>query len=850
MSNVEKLKKKAADFEAKRQIDKAIATYLDLFRVWDNGDIGDVDVALYNRVGDLLLREGNVGDAMSVWEKAVDYYGESGFHNNAIALCNKILRHSPGRTSIYYKLGKISAQKGFKGDAKKNYLEYADRMQKSNNMDEAFRALKEFADLCPDEDDIRQMLADQLSKAGRKAEAIEQLQVLYDRYEDAGDSDAAAATVERMKALDPNIEPKRAGGPRHSKETSGLVFIDLDAPAGRASRRSTTAVPQPPAPPPRQSRKTAAPPPPPPPPTPPAPPPPARSSAPAPRKTVPTLSKKLTGDIPLIDLDDEPAAPPPVERLEGLESAPEVPRTPTPAEGEQMDVTFGASFGTEETDAGDAKPIAGLESTSFAGPPGSGGRVTASLSSAADTTFGTLGTDDLALDDPNALGVGDPVFNTPAETIESVAPATQTPLPADTIPDPMPEFTLGDATETVEPGAEPAPTFDGGSLPLIDMDVAAEPAPAEPEAPRRTVRSTMSVLAQSVDLLRDRVANEPNNWQAHRELGEAMLEDGDRTGGLDELEAAMVGFESDDDLESARSLADEIIRLNPHSIRHHQKRVEYAVRMGDRARLIEAYIELADALFRAGQADKAKSVYQRVLELAPDDARALAALETFGEPEEVDPPPPADSRRSQHAKRYTAATPIENLPPVPPPPKPAPVSSDYVDLEDWLKEDDGPKSTRMVVEEKEPSGDEDADFADMLRKFKQGVAENVDEEDHESHYDLGVAYKEMGLVDEAIAEFQKALRGAHNRVRAYEALGQCFVERGQDQVATTILQRALGEPGVTDDQLIGVLYLLGGAAEALKHPADAVKYYQRVFAVDIKFRDVQKRMRALESAAR
>jgi len=51
---------------------------------------------------------------------------KSGFFNNAIALCNKILRNSPGRASIYYKLGKISAHKGFVSDAKINFLEYAD----------------------------------------------------------------------------------------------------------------------------------------------------------------------------------------------------------------------------------------------------------------------------------------------------------------------------------------------------------------------------------------------------------------------------------------------------------------------------------------------------------------------------------------------------------------------------------------------------------------------------------------------------------------------------------------------------------------------------------------------------
>jgi hypothetical protein len=53
-----------------------------------------------------------------------------------------VLRQAPGRASIYYKLGRISATKGFKSDAKKNFLEYADRMQKAGQIDEAFRALK------------------------------------------------------------------------------------------------------------------------------------------------------------------------------------------------------------------------------------------------------------------------------------------------------------------------------------------------------------------------------------------------------------------------------------------------------------------------------------------------------------------------------------------------------------------------------------------------------------------------------------------------------------------------------------------------------------------------------------
>ncbi len=116
---------------------------------------------------------------------------------------------------------------------------------------------------------------------------------------------------------------------------------------------------------------------------------------------------------------------------------------------------------------------------------------------------------------------------------------------------------------------------------------------------------------------------------------------------------------------------------------------------------------------------------------------------------------------------------------------------DFVDLGSWLRDDEPVRSTRMVTAEAAPTGDEQADFDEMLRRFKQGIAANVDEEDFASHYDLGVAYKEMGLVDEAIAEFQKSLRGDAHRVRSYEALGQCFVEKGQHEVALTLLQRAI-----------------------------------------------------------
>src|ERR1019366_9328107 len=200
----------------KSQFDKALKVYVKLLSEFERHP-QEVDVALFNRVGDIQVKLGQVAEGMDTYEKAVDAYADGGFANNAIAMCKKILRQSPGRTSVYYKLGKISAQEGFKAEARQNFLEYADRMEKGGNTTEAFRALMEFMDLVPDQDDIRSMLADQLTKAKRPADALEQRQSLHERYSNDGKLAEAEAVADRIRAIDPNVEP-RSGSDAHKSQ--------------------------------------------------------------------------------------------------------------------------------------------------------------------------------------------------------------------------------------------------------------------------------------------------------------------------------------------------------------------------------------------------------------------------------------------------------------------------------------------------------------------------------------------------------------------------------------------------------------------------------------------------------
>ena len=178
-------------------------------------------------------------------------------------------------------------------------------------------------------------------------------------------------------------------------------------------------------------------------------------------------------------------------------------------------------------------------------------------------------------------------------------------------------------------------------------------------------------------------------------------------------------------------------------------------------------------------------------------------------------------------------------------------AGDFVDLGAMILEDEGvTRNTRMTVADEEPTGDEEKDFRDMLARFKQGIDENIEETDFQSHYDLGVAFKEMGLLDEAIAEFQKALRAPDGRLRTSEALGMAFFEKGQFAVSETVLRRAVDGDSDGDEAKIGLLYWLGRALEAQGKGAAAIASYERAMAVDIRFMDLGERIQRLAAGRR
>lgn len=476
MTDITERKRRAAELEARNQTDRAIVAYREIVRAFDDGTAEPVDIPLYNRLGDLLLKTGETSEAVLMWERAVDHYANGGFLNPAIALANKILRHAPGRTPVHLTLGRILVAKGLRAEARQHFVEYAERTRQQGDSAEAFRALQEFADLVPDAHDVRLLLADQLIDANRVEEAIEQLQLAHGRLIRQGRVAEAEGVADRLRALDPAVTFSTARQTR-AAAADGLVFLDVGA------------------------------------------------------------------------------------------------------------------------------------------------------------------------------------VNVP----------------------------------------RPTGVFDGS--------IFVEPAPR---------RSTAS-----------------------------------------------------------------------ESIAQLQRRVESAASTGDRTRLTAAFLDLGDALVRTGAPQRASAVFQRVLDMDPEDPDARQALSALAEPA-----PPLPAREA-----------------VPDAPDGA-----------WGRDRTDRASQRLRVAERPPAAD----------------------------HELGVAFREAGRLDEAIEAFQRALQTSGQRLRTMEALGRCYLATGRAGEARAILERALAEPEATEQSAVGVLLLLGHLALARGAAEDARRYYQRVFAVDDRFRDVVDRLNSLE----
>jgi tetratricopeptide (TPR) repeat protein len=260
------------------------------------------------------------------------------------------------------------------------------------------------------------------------------------------------------------------------------------------------------------------------------------------------------------------------------------------------------------------------------------------------------------------------------------------------------------------------------------------------------------------------------------------------------------------DLDRARSLLDALLQLAPTHEAALRRLVDITVQAEDRSAEAAARYSLGELYLGQEEWALARAEYIRVLELDSSHERArmrVARLDgmnsdIIGTPVDLDSLP---------SKRPTAS---------------------------------------LRVRDEQPSGvDSLVDLEEIIDEFKAGVSNTISGEDHESHYDLGMAYMEMGLYDEAIQEFQVASKGPIE-LKCLEMIALCYLEKNEPATAARELARALELPGHGPDETISIRYNLGMAFERLGNLDRALQHFEEVYLLNVDFFKVATKVRELK----
>jgi len=845
--NREQVLQSAEKLLARGKLDQALKEYLRVLE--DNPK----DISTLNKVGDLYVRMNRPGDSIPYFTRIADFYAKDGFFLKAIAIFKKINKIDPAQLEIYDKLADLYHKQGLVQDARSQYQVLADHYQKNNRVGEAIAVYKKMASIDPSDMRIQVRLADLYRSSNQKEQAVMQYGLLGATLVKRGAHDEAAQVFQKALELSPDdVETQRSlvrsllaqknanaamavlkAAPRTA--ASLALFAEAQLEMGQRGDAVRTA---------EQAIQLDA-------------------DAEAPRLFLSRLrvqeqafDKAVAIVGPIVD-----AA---IARKQFAKAA------------EYLDPILSA----DPTHSAALVKMAQVHEAEGNRPALA--KVFLALGAIAEKRGDQAG----ALEEYRRAVEADPSNAEAATKAKEIGPPVEIPskeasAAAAAVPTEYQEFVI-DLEDSASVHA-PQP-----KVPSIEYEEKAQPKAAAPEIPTAPEPPPPPPPPLAPPSPSPETSAAPTEGQLETLIVEAEV-------------FAKYGL-TDKAIERLFSLS----RRRPDLIKVRERLVELLSETRNPAlsREAEALASSYQELGRPADAARILSLIggtAPLLEEAPPAASAPppspSTVDVSFEEFEVEPaaPPPAASAPAPMPEdaiefgeadeggpaptfqRLTTPEPqapsdsefvsyeqlgnllddeMQKAGEAPPPPPPeVPVVDDeslfadeqkFFNLAEELEKELGDEVPAPGPAEISSAPQGEVSLEDIFREFKKGVEQQLSAEDYETHYNLGIAYKEMGLVDEAIGEFQLASKDAARAVECCSMLGHCFLEKGMPQLAIKWFRKGLETPAIEDAATAGMLYDLASVYQDTGDTDLAYKTFQEVYGLNANYRDVVQRVRDLE----
>jgi tetratricopeptide (TPR) repeat protein len=734
----------------------------------------------YNTIGDLYLKKGDQKSAVDSFNKAANFFRHEGFSLKAVALYKKVLNIYPSDSSALYSLGELSEEKGLATDAIKYYLATADSIQKEGKKDQLLDIYEKILSISPSNIPLRNKVAEIFLKEGLKSDAVKEYMYIARLYDEKRDSQKAREYY--LKILD--IQPL------NKEAMLGISYIyEKTGEMGRAVDHIKEA------------------------------------------------DVLFPGDIDilfrgaelLIIKDDAGSAKDYLYRIiekeqsnikarrllgeiyikEGQKEKAWKEYLPVLDEmilEEKFEVALEFLENFKDVD----KFETGKRLVSLYRQLGENDKVSLELVSLGDALL-------------NERGLKDECLACYREALE-IAPDNDT-LKAKI------DKIIGKPETEKEAASEQISVT--GERTVDEIFTEAD------------IFYRYGLLSEAKRLLEGLKFREPDNIDLHARLKSVYMDTSDKGPFVTECLILYDLYAKTGDIENAERMlkdADTVCPDDPRLLERAGKSMfeptsaapgeKFTGAAGERTiEDFEEEIAEADFYARQGLMVEAQKILERLHNLFPEDLsiterlNELCNMEISGVEETIE----------THEIFQQSAVERDEMPEggiteeVPQPEK-----EEYEEIA-FTEQD-------MLEAQEMPEPTLDNDVMEIFQEFKKGLEKELGDQDSETHYNLGIAYKEMGLLDDAIKEFQTAKEDPERTIQSASMLGVCYMEKGLYQLAIDVLNIAVKNIGSKDESYWAIKYDLATAYEKNNNFKEALEIFTEVYGWNAKYRNVTEKM--------